>query len=164
MKIENERRRQKEKEGSLLPLEGRATLDIGFPNPLSIPDKFTFTMLPFLDISATQLKLVSLRVGVIGLGELRLTERMRDAVKIKRLFDYSNSGKNRGCSIDIAITQKQLEPLSNNTRHSCLIPLCCASYSYTGFLPLAGGECTIKSCLIMIRLPYFKHQTLTHLH
>lgn len=86
MKIENERMRQKEKEGSLLPLEGRATLDIGFPNPLFIPDKFTFTMLPFLDISATQLKLVSLRVGVIGLGELRLTERMRDAVKIKRLI------------------------------------------------------------------------------
>lgn len=107
---ENERRRQKERERSLLPLQGRATLEIGFPNPLSIPDGFTFSMLPFLDISGTQLKLASLRVRVIGVGELRPTERMRGSVRIKRLFDYSNSGKNRGCSTNIAVTQKQLEP------------------------------------------------------
>lgn len=76
----------------MLPLEGR-TLDIGFPNPLSIPEWLAFTMLPFLDISTTQLKLVSLRAGVIGLGELRLTERMRDAVRIKRLFDIQTVGR-----------------------------------------------------------------------
>lgn len=77
----------------MLPLEGRATLDIGFPNPLSIPEWLAFTMLPFLDISATQLKLVSLRAGVIGMGELRLTERMRDAVRIKKLFDIQTVGR-----------------------------------------------------------------------
>lgn len=72
-------------------------------------------MIPFLDISAIQLKLVSLRVRVIGVGELRFTERIRDATKIKILLDYSNNGKNRGYTTNIALTQKQLEPLCQIT-------------------------------------------------